>query len=212
MRGFPRWTLWALAIAVAGWSTEYFVAHFQSASFTESAMGNLFATILGVLVGVPIALELSHRQQASAHAASLAERNEYETTRKRKVLALLRSELSLNLEGINKRRVPIDTGGKREVYTQSLQDQLWAAFSDGGELQYVNNPELLATLADAYHKVRHCIMLEHKTLDAVHFPGVRIKQAKNPQDYFLEYLTESDPSLVSALKKALEAIDTESTQ
>lgn len=102
------------------------------------------------------------------------------------------------------------TRAEREVYTQSLQDQLWAAFSDGGELQYVNNPELLATLADAYHNVRHCIMLEHKVLDAVHFSGVRIQQAKNPQDYFLEYLTQSDPSLISAIEKALEAIDRES--
>ena len=125
----------------------------------------------------------------------------------RTVLDLLRSELSLNLDGIRKRRTPIDSGGKREVYTQSLQDQLWAAFSDGGELQYVNSPELLAALADAYHNVRHCIMLERKMLDAVHFPGMRIQQEKYPQDYFLEYLDQSDPSLISAIEKVLEAID-----
>lgn len=201
-----------MAVAVAGWSLAYFVAHFQSASFTEGAMGNLFATILGVLVGVPIALELSRRQQAAAYATSRVERHEYEAARKRKVLALLRSELSLNLDNIRKCRVPIDTGGKRDVYTQSLRDQLWAAFSDGGELQYVNNPELLAALAHAYHNVRHCIMLEHKMLDAVHFPGMRVRQTKYPQDFFLDYLTESDPALISAIENALEAVDREPNQ
>lgn len=172
-------------------------------------MGNLFATILGVLVGVPIALEVNRRQHESTLAAALAERRSDELERKRKVLTLLRSELSSNLDGVLKRRAPINSGQKREVYTQSLQDQLWAAFSDGGELQYVNSPTVLASLADAYQHIRHCVMLEEKMLDAVHFPGMRIRQDKYPQDFFLEYLTESDPSLIGAIEKALEAIDSE---
>lgn len=172
-------------------------------------MGNLFATILGVLVGVPIALEVNRRQHEATQAAALAERRSDELERKGKVLTLLRSELSSNLEGVLKRRTPIDSGQKREVYTQSLQDQLWAAFSDGGELQYVNSPTLLAALADAYQNIRHCVMLEEKFLDAVHFPGMRVRQDKYPQDFFLEYLTVSDPSLISSIKKALESIDSE---
>ena len=209
MYSLLRWILWIVAVSVAVSSVAYFIVHFPSTSFTENAMGNLFATILGVLVGVPIALELSRRQQQATLFASLTERQSNEATRKRKVLALLRNELSLNLAGIGDRRASIKTGGKREVYTQSLQDQLWATFSDGGELQYVNNPDLLAALADAYNHVRYSIMLERKTFDAIHFSGMRIQQDKYPADYFLDYLNASDPNLINSIEKVVKMIDQE---
>lgn len=174
-------------------------------------MGNLFATILGVLAGVPFALEVSRRQQLESSAAAQADAIREQTLRKKKVLGLLRSEVQENLDGVLKRRAPLASGGKREVYTQSLKTQLWMAFSDGGELHHVNNPEVLARLADAYENIRHCAMLELKMLDAIHWPGMRIKQDKYPQDYLLEYLSAADPELIASMEKALLAIDAELT-
>jgi hypothetical protein len=206
---FVSWILWALVVIIAIWSVVYFIEHFSDSSFTESAMGNLFATTIGVLVGVPIALEVNRRQQIAVSTVAANERQIYESERKRKVLTLLRSELSANHDDILIRRKPIESGGKRDVYIISLSDQMWSVFSDGGELQYVNNPELLAAIANAYHLIRHSIMLENKILDAIHFPGMKIHQDKPPQDYFLEYLTGSDPELIATIETAIMATNAE---
>jgi hypothetical protein len=211
MNRLARLLLWGFVAAITAWSVVYFLRHFSSASFAESAMGNLFATILGVLVGVPIALEISRRQQDAVHVVATTERRDRDAERKRVLLTLLRSELVSNRDDVVTRREPVDSGGKRVVTTQSLKDQLWSAFSDGGELQYVNNPGLLAALANAYHQIRHCIMLERRVLDAVHFPGMRIQQDKYPQDFLLEYLTSSDPTLLSEVGAAISGIDSELT-
>jgi hypothetical protein len=78
-------------------------------------MGNLFATILGVLVGVPIALGLNRRQQVAASQSASIDRRLHEDERKRKVLTLLRSELERNKNDVLGSRKPMEAGGKRSV-------------------------------------------------------------------------------------------------
>jgi len=204
-----RFVPWIFVAVIAVWSLVYFIQHLQSTDFQEGTMGNLFATILGVVVGIPIALEISRRQQDSLSAAAQSERQAEEMKRKRKVLSLLRTELENNRDNILAKRQPIESGGMREVHTISLKDEIWSAFSDGGELQHVNNPNVLAVIAEAYYLVRSTIHLERSFMNALHFPGIRIAQEKYPQDYFLEYLTSSDPQVLKAISQAIEIIDEE---
>ena len=103
----------------------------------------------------------------------------------------------------------MDTGGKRMVDSQSLKSLIWTAFSDGGELHYVNNPEVLAALANAYENIRNCAMLEIKFLEAIHWPGAQFRQTKSPQDFILEYLEQDDPALIDSMERALQAIELE---
>ena len=200
-----------LVLAIAVWSLIYFAQHFASPTFQEGAMGNLFATILGVIVGIPIALEINRRQQDAQQATALAVSQREESQRKQKVLALIRSELLQNKNDIIVRRKPITDGGKREVHTGSLRDEMWSAFSDGGELHYVNNPDVLASIAGAYYEIRSNIHLERGFMNAIHFPGIRVKQDKYPQDFFLEYITTTDQNLLAAIERAIAAIDAEIT-
>ena len=209
MRHIPRVLTWLVVVAIATWSFVYFIQHFRSTGFQEGAMGNLFATILGVVVGIPIALEISRRQQEAQYLASKVEREEEETKRKRRVLTLLRTELEQNRGDIQVKRNPMESGGKREVHTNSLRDEMWAAFSDGGELQHVNSPEVLAAISNAYYEIRASIHLERSFMNAIHFPGMRIAQEKYPQDHFLDYLTSTDPQVVAAISQAIAKIDAE---
>lgn len=172
-------------------------------------MGNLFATILGVLVGLPIALEVSRRQQSVANAAAALETSAKVGARRRKVLILLREELQKNIDGLTQRIAPIAQGAKRAVFTHSLRNQLWLAFADGGELQYVDNPRLLAILADAYHEVAYCILMEHKFFDVLHYSGMRIQQDRYPQDHILDYLSQDDDGLMKSMQLARDVIDSE---
>ena len=204
-----RVSLWLLVTAIVLWAVVYFLLHFGSSSFQEGAMGNLFATIIGVVVGIPIALEISRRQQAAEHARNTERMEQEELQRKHKVLSLLRSELLSNKSDLLDRSKDVASGGKREVLVNTLRDEMWAAFSDGGELHFVNNPELLALIAVAYYEIRTTIHLERQFMDAIHFPGMRVRQDKYPQDYYLEYLTKTDPSVLLAIDRALAKIDQE---
>jgi hypothetical protein len=196
MKQSLRFVLWLSVLAVAAWSLVYFLQHFPSTSFQEGAMGNLFATILGLVVGIPIALELNRQQQHAQNILATATRTAEETQRKGKVLSLIHSELRRNKEDVIRRRKPIETGGKREVHTGGLRDEMWSAFSDGGELQHVNSPEVLAAIAGAYYEIRSNIHLEHGYMEATHFAGMRVHQDKYPQDWFLEYITNTDEQLL----------------
>ena len=209
MRILFRTLLWLLVLTIALWTAFYFFQHLGSLSFQEGAMGNLFATILGVVVGIPIALEINRRQRLEEHAASASRLQREEAKRKHKVLSLLRTELLSNKEDVLVRRKPIETGGKRTVQSGFLRDVMWAAFSDGGELHFVNNPEVLASIASAYHEIRATVFLERGFVDAAFYPGMRINQNKSSEDRYLEALTATDADLLAAIERAMNAIDAE---
>jgi hypothetical protein len=152
---------------------------------------------------------VSRRQQTAAQAAAASEKSVEAAARRHKVLTLLREELQKNLDGLAERVAPISQGGKRLVFTHFLRNQLWLAFSDGGELQYVDDPGLLAKIAEAYHEVAYCILLEHKYFDATHYSGMRIQQEKYPADYILDYLTQDNENLEKSMQLARDAIDNE---
>lgn len=209
MKQIFRLVLWLPVLAVAAWSLLFFLQHFPSTSFQEGAMGNLFATILGLVVGIPIALELNRQQQYAQNIAATATRMAEEAQRKGKVLSLIQSELCRNQEEIICRRKPIESGGKREVHIGGLRDEMWSAFSDGGELQHVNNPEVLAAIAGVYHEIRLNIHLEHGYIEAIHFVGMTIQRDKYPEDWFLEYLTMTDKQLLTSIEQAIFTIDAE---
>lgn len=212
MKNTVRIILWTFVIAITTWSIVYFVGHYGDTGFRDGALGNLFATILGVAVGIPIALEVNRRQQDAQNASALALRTADENIHKRKVLTLIRSELSQNYADIMDRRSPLDPADatkKRAVSAIPLRNELWAAFSDSGEIQHVNNPDVLAAIATAYHRVKATIYLEQEFLSASHFPGMRVSQSSPPQDRILGYLAATDTKLLSDIALAIQSIDAE---
>src|SRR6266478_8373856 len=59
----PRFLAWFVAAILVLSPTVYFLMHWSSQSYREGAMGNWFGTVLGVIVGVPIALSIARFQQ-----------------------------------------------------------------------------------------------------------------------------------------------------
>lgn len=112
-------------------------------SFWKDFLSNAFATFLGVLVGIPVALWVSKYQ----------ERQE-EIERKRKILRLLKHELLMNFGALShwkKRAESIYNASELHVF---LKTEYWKAFSDGGELQWIKDPTLLSKIAEAYNFIR----------------------------------------------------------
>jgi hypothetical protein len=53
-----------LALLIAAFPAAYFLLHLRDKNFVDASMANLFATIVGLVVGIPIGLAISRAQQS----------------------------------------------------------------------------------------------------------------------------------------------------
>ena len=114
---------WILIATLVLIPTIYFFVRLKDSTFTDSAMGNWFATMVGAVSGIFIALELARWQKISE-----------ENIHTSKILTLVRDELKENLIHLNE-RVADNNPSRFSPYR--LKDELWNAFSDGGELEWI---------------------------------------------------------------------------
>src|SRR5437870_2324682 len=146
------WVCVTVVVAVAVLPVVYVVRRWTDPLLRDGAMANWFATMCGVIVGIPIALELNRWQQRAADRRAQEILKQETRERGSKVLRLLRTELTENLDLMKARRS--DPGQKRVVITERLKDDLWSAFSASGDLQWISNPDVLDALSTAYYQIR----------------------------------------------------------
>ncbi len=148
--------------------------NFFDFSFWQSFVSNLGATIIGVGLGIPVALLINRWVE---------DRTGKE--RRKKILKVILDELKENFvylemwksEQFITKKVP-------ELYT-FLYTESWDAFSNGGELEWINDPLLLNTLATCYNKINAVKYNANKYLDFV----------------FTRYMVDTE--IVEAVKKRL---------
>ena len=198
---------WGIVATLCVIPVLYFVTHLGDQNFVAGTLGNWFATMVGVVVGIPIALALSRWQQSTEERRLRSQTEREAQTQKAKILVAIRTELNLNLELLASRREKIDTQDQRIVQLPPLKDELWNAFSDGGELQWIKDVELLNALSSAYHDVRTVKFLEEQYFESLHYPGIRIQRDKHSHDQIMDYLDKMDPSVIQDLKRGIDLID-----
>jgi hypothetical protein len=86
----PAWVFTAIVLAIP---LLYSFTRLGSEAFRDSALANLFSTILGIIIGVPIAIELSRQQEAERERRSQSERATREKLRAAALFHRLREEL-----------------------------------------------------------------------------------------------------------------------
>jgi hypothetical protein len=207
MKSLSSRLLWSIVAVSALVPIIYFIYRLSDLPFRDSAMGNWFATMIGALIGILFALEINRVQQAAQEKKECDLREKEERDRKVKILALIKKELDYNRTALLARQPNKEEGAKRVVLVNRLKDELWNAFSDGGELQWIKDVQLLDFIATAYYHVRAIIFLEEKYFEATHFPGMQVQKEKYPKDYILEYLTATDPEVLKHIEEALQEID-----
>jgi hypothetical protein len=117
--------------------------------FWTNFLANLLATLVSVAAGIPIALGIDRKVRSRGEK----EKSEEQRQRTVKIIELLRDELAENLENISE--IHYDAS-----YTyQPIKVELWHAFSDGGELQWISDPGILDALADSYGELAHLSVL-----------------------------------------------------
>jgi hypothetical protein len=134
----PRW--WPLAVLAVP-ALGYTVFRSDQFQYWDGAVGNLVATLLGIIAGVPVALYLERRRAAN----EAKEKRREEIRIKREMLKLLREELQDNSIRLQQRTALTDT-----IPIEPLKTSVWEALRDSGDLKYVSEPILISCIANAY--------------------------------------------------------------
>ena len=205
----PTFVLVAGSTVLSVWTVWYFAMNYTVESFLQGTMGSLFATLLGVLFGVPVALQISRRQLQEQNAASNAAASREAAARKRSLLSHLRRELEENKNQIKLCRDPLSSGGQRSILTKPLRSELWSAFSDSGDLRFIESADLLASLAEAFYQIAATATMEKLLMEVTHFPGIRLDGTRAIDKQILEYITNDDVHLLAAIDKALTHVSQE---
>lgn len=125
-------------------------------SFIQDFGANWLATFLGIVIGVPLALWVNGYQEKNT-----------EIGRKKKILSSLYNELEyckLELDRlIDEEVIKTESGTLSSV----LRNEIWNAYSDGGELEWIRDVSLLAQIADSYYSIRAISSLADKYYDSV---------------------------------------------
>lgn len=178
----------------------YCFTRLNEQAFWDAAIGNWLATMLGVIVGVPVALSIE-RRRASRRQEQLA--SEFRR-RSRNVLLLTKDELQHNLRALtNRKTVP------SSFLTQRLKDDLWQALSDSGEIKWIDDPALLSGIATAYHFVAIVRDIEEKAYAALRGINPRYDDGSYASERLLQDARAFDNALLASLATALVQIEDE---
>jgi hypothetical protein len=127
------------------------------AAVWQNFLGNFLATMLGAIVGIPIAIWLSNKQ-----------RHVEDSIQKAKIVPMLREELLVNMahlsswEKSNFQKMEI-------VYTGIfLEDDAWDALSASGQLAFIRDVNLLLKLGHAYNSIRIVKQLSERYMALIH--------------------------------------------
>lgn len=150
--------------------------------FWRNFLSNALATFVGVIIGIPVALWINRIQQKLSEKTE-AERLEADAdTRKRKILQLIKDELMNDRDLLTRIREDKNTHIDDEVINTEdllvdkiktvddvyqLRTELWKAFSDGGEIQWIRNLDLLQSIAVTYERIG-MIIYSYETLQYQH--------------------------------------------
>lgn len=152
----------AVAVAIAAYSLAYAVSHLSDDGFQSSLTGNAIATTVGVLLGVPTALAISRWQQNVTERTARQAEDRRATDKRRALLDQLRAELEENVRVLEERIAESD----RTPQYGTLEDGYWRAAATSGQIGWIDQPDLLRTVGNAYHEVQTTIIFDLKLMEA----------------------------------------------
>ncbi|MCL4466916.1 MAG: hypothetical protein M1389_12980 [Chloroflexi bacterium] len=123
-------------------------------AFLKDFIANMLATAIGAVLGIPLGLWINRQGQLASEKREATRRTEEASERERRVLGLIETKLEGNervieaWSGIQRR------SGRPMLDGSRLKDELWRALSDGGELSWLRDLELIDAISNAYFATR----------------------------------------------------------
>jgi hypothetical protein len=173
----------------------------------RSFWSGLFATFVGLVLGIPVALWLDRQGQVQV------ERDTARSNSARKValLTLVDDELAANRTLLDRR-----TNTPHSDPPPFLRSDLWRAFAASGEIQFIADASLLATIATAYAEVETTATVERQLMQTMSDPlsvttnwtSVQSDAGKaSPEVALRSVLSSIDGRTIEAIEKARVAIN-----
>lgn len=160
-----------LFLALVVWAIWLTVEGVRETSFRATFPAEFAATFIGTVVAGAIAVYLFLDQQRRERDR---ERDEA-LDRRRRVAGLLLHDLQRQFTWMEERRVGGSSRISRVRSVQFMNDSLWTAISNAGDLRYLGGWSPLPVLADAYEALRITGFLERRWYEAHYgpptFPG-----------------------------------------
>jgi hypothetical protein len=209
------WLIASVAAIVAGALLIGVVRRLSNDEFNSAFLANFLSTLAGILLGVPVAIWLALRQAKEQRDAAEQEADRISRQRRIDVLTAIRKELIEDRATLTNDRGDQDAGWSFAV--PFLMDEVWAAMSDGGQLEWITDTEVLRRLARAHVFIRTIIYLEKQAFEVIHYPGTRAvleipwTAGQQPNDLpstrIAAYLTHQRVVCIAAIDEALELVD-----
>lgn len=189
--------------------TYYRYASFYGIDFWQNAISNFLATFLGLVFGIPVALWINEIQQESISKVENQKLQDEAQQRKKRILESLRTELQANLD-------LFELYPGYDSFTEESFESLcfvvnspifvvWKTFSDGGELQWIKDSNLLQEFHWAYYVVQQVKDSGQLFIESefVHPRGGNKLVAKFLQKHFERNLHDA----IRIIKKTLHKLD-----
>ncbi|MBN2266891.1 MAG: hypothetical protein JW725_00930 [Candidatus Babeliaceae bacterium] len=166
---------------------------FLGSSTWQDFLPNFLATMLGAIVGIPIAISINNQQEAKK-----------DRIQKDKIVPLLREELLVDFGHLASWQKS-NFQKLETVYTGIfLEDSAWKAFSDSGELAFIKDPELLKKISHAYSSMSILKLLSERYMDLAHLPDQKERDLlQAPVAYLISKGIDSALEDVSAALKSI---------
>lgn len=165
----------------------------------EKILGHgLVATVIGVIVGIPVALWLNRRIKQKEDDQDY----QRERMRERNTLNLIKEELEFSKQGLDLRKANLS-----HLCIQPLKTELWEAMSGSGALSLIESPELLNRITSAYYVLRIVRRMEEACYSATRTATVTFSDGRTGAAVTLADAQTFYELLENNMREALIAID-----
>lgn len=197
--------LWLIILLIILASPFIYVKFFLSdKTFWDNTFGNLLATVLALVAGIPIALWVDRQIKKGE------EEKKYFSERKREkeVLLFIKEELEFSYKSLflNGKK-----GNTTNMTIQPLKSDLWDALISSEETKYVENSNLLNRISSAYYILKVVKNIEEQAYIALRTSALSVTlpdgTKKNAAQMLLEDARTFDTLFENNIKEALKAID-----
>jgi hypothetical protein len=172
--------------------------------FWGNIFGNLFATSLALIAGVPVGLWVD-RYIKDAENKKLEKLNR---VRELEILKLVKEELHFAL---NSNFIPYRKGKTNKVQSMPYKVELWDTLSASEQIKYIDSPELLNRIASAYYVIKSVRYIETEAYIASHTSAMTRTKADGSSESAAQGLINSartfDGLFESSLREALKEIE-----
>jgi|GEM_PF-2101878 len=167
----------------------------------------LIAALLGVALGYYLGAEaIGDREEDESFQAGTPAR--IDSNRGREVLVFLQDELVENARILKQQR-ELRQGGNVDpsVRFQFVKNDLWRAVVNGGDIQAVQDLNLLNTIATAYRYIDELRLLERRSIEATSISGTSVPGAREQQSAISSSLNKLAPLAEKSILEAVVQLD-----